>query len=315
MAKPKQPSVSNGFDLLAKYTELPLGEYTSITQGQADIERSLTHHLSAFSTMLHGSFTRKTIASPLTDNVIDMLILFRDTDIKHIYPSRVFSKLSESLIKHHPDAYKLENKNVLMIPIKNIQYKIQPAYLTSDHMYMLPAEDFDEWVKYDINFYKETFEKENARHKGKLVEIIRMIITWNRISGNLFDHHYLELLVTEILASYQITSYSETLCLILKTAVFQVVYQKNDPANMDFKIDGLNDINNVITSMLLLKKSYDLAKEAVMFEQSGNINKALDNWNALFPQVFPTNVDMVVGKTRNTGTKGADALRMMLQQK
>lgn len=315
MAKPEQPSVSDGFDLLAKYTELPLGEYTAITQGQADIEHSLRQHLSMFSTLLYGSFSRKTIASPLKDNVIDMLILFRETDIKHITPSRVFSKLSESLIKYHPDAYTLENRNVLMIPIKNIQYKIQPAYLTSDHMHMLPAEGFDEWWKYDIKTYKETFEKENIRHKGKLIEIIRMLKTWNRISGDLFDNHYLELLVTETLASYQMTSYSETLCHIFKTAVFQVVFQKLDPANIEFKVEGLNDINNVITAMLLLKKSYELAKEAVMFEQGGNINKALDNWNELFPQVFPTKVDMVVGKTRNTGTKGADALRMMLHHK
>lgn len=182
-------------------------------------------------------------------------------------------------------------------------------------MHMLPAEGFDEWWKYDINAYKETFEKENARHKGKLIEVIRMIKTWNRISGDLFDNHYLELLIIEILASYKIASYSETLCLIFKTAVFQVVFQKHDPANIEFKVEGLNDINNVITAMLLLKKSYDLAKDAVMFEQGGNINKALDNWNALFPQVFPTKVDMVVGKTRNTGTKGADALRMMLHNK
>lgn len=315
MAKPEQPSISDGFDLLAKYTELPLGEYTSITQGQADIERSLRQHLSMFSTMLHGAFTRKTIASPLENNVIDMLVLFRDTDIQHIFPSRVFSKLSETLIKYHPDAYPLENRNVLIIPIKNLRYKIQPAYLTSDHMHMLPAEGFDEWWKYDINAYKETFEKENARHKGKLIEVIRMIKTWNRISGDLFDNHYLELLIIEILASYKIASYSETLCLIFKTAVFQVVFQKHDPANIEFKVEGLNDINNVITAMLLLKKSYDLAKDAVMFEQGGNINKALDNWNALFPQVFPTKVDMVVGKTRNTGTKGADALRMMLHNK
>lgn len=145
-------------------------------------------------------------------------------------------------------------------------------------MHMLPAEGFDEWWKYDINDYKETFEKEKARHKGKLIEIIRMIKTWNRISGNLFDNHYLKLLVTETLASYQMTSYSQTLCHIFKTTVFQVVFQKHDPANIEFKVEGLNDINNVITAMVLLKKSYDLAREAVMFEQDGNVNKALDNW-------------------------------------
>lgn len=315
MAKPKQPSVSDGFDLLAKYTELPLGEYTSITRGQADIERSLRQHLSTFSTMLYGAFSRRTIASPLKDNVIDMLILFRNTDIEHINPSRVFSKLSESLIKHYSDAYRLENRNILMIPIKNIQYRIHPAYLTSDNMYMVPAEVFDEWVKYDINSYQETFQREDAAHKGKLVEIIRMIKTWNRISGNLFDNYYLEILLTEMLATYQIKSYSETLCLIFKTAVFQVVYHKLDPANMEFKVEGLNNIDNVITSMLLLNKTYALAKKAVMFEESGDIDKALDNWNKIFPKVFPTKVDMVVGKTRNAGTKGADALRMMLHHK
>lgn len=315
MAKPGQPSVSDGFDLLAKYTELPLGEYTAITQGQADIERSLRQHLSTFSTMLYGAFSRKTIASPLKDNVIDMLILFRETDIEHIDPSRVFSKLSESLTKHYSDAYRLENRNILVIPIKSIQYRVHPAYLTSDHMYMLPAEVFDEWVKYDITSYQETFQRENTRHKGKLAEIIRMIKTWNRISGSFFDNYYLEILVTEMLATYQIKSYSETLCLIFKTAVFQVVYHKLDPANMEFKVEGLNDIDNVISAMLLLNKTHALAEDAMMFEESGDTNKALDNWNKIFPQVFPTKVDMVVGKTRNAGTKGADALRMMLHHK
>ena len=315
MTEPEQPSISVGFNLLAKSTELSLGEYTLITQSQADFEHYLAQHLSTFSTVLYGAFSRKTIVSPLAGSIVDMLVVFRQADVKNILPSRVFEKLSESLIKQYPDAYVLEGQSVLMLPVKNFLYKIQPAYPISEHIYMLPAEKFNEWVKYDITSYNEIFVKENVRHKGKLIEIIRMIKTWNRVSGNLFNGYYLELLVTALLSSYQITSYSETLCHIFNVALFEVVFRKEDPANMGFLIEGLNDIDDLITAMLLLKKSYSLANEAIMLEQNDNIERALDNWNELFPQVFPTQLDMIVGKARSSGIKGADALRMMISHK
>lgn len=315
MTKPEHPVVSDAFDLLAKNTELSLGEYTSITQSQADIEHYLMQHLGTFSTVLYGAFSRKTIVSPLPGSIVDMLVLFREADVKHRYPSLTFSTLSDSLIKQYPDAYVLKGRSILILPMNNFYYKIQPAFPISDHTYMLPAEKFNEWAKYDITSYNEIFVKENVRHKGKLIEFVRMIKTWNRVSGNLFNGYYLELLVTEVLSSYQITSYSETLSHVFKTALSEVVFQKYDPANMDFQVEGLNDIDDLITAMILLKKSYKLADEAVMFEQENNTKKALDNWNKIFPQVFPTQVDMVVGKTRNAGIKGADALRMMVNNK
>jgi hypothetical protein len=84
---------------------------------------------------------------------------------------------------------------------------------------------------------------------------------------------------------------------------------------MEFQIEGLNNIDDLINAMILLNKSYKLANEAVMFEQSGNTEKALEIWNQIFPEVFPTQVDMVVSKARRAGIKGADALRMLLDHK
>lgn len=324
MTKLELPSVSDGLNLLAKNTELPLGEYTSITQSQADIEFYLTQHLStfddaitfsSFSTVLYGAFSRKTIVSPLAGSIVDMLVLFRDADVRHIHPSRIFTKLSDCLIEQYDDAYAVKNRNILMLPMNKFIYKIQPAYPLSANKYMLPAEQFDDWVTHDINSYSEILVKENVRHKGKLIEIIRIIKTWNRASGSLFNGYYLELLVTDVLSSFEITSHAETLRYIFKKALTEVVFQKHDPANMDIQIEGLNDIEKLITAMLLLKKSYQLADEAIIFEQNGNTAKALENWNQLFPKVFPTQLDMAVGKARSAGIKGADALRMMIMKK
>lgn len=315
MTKSEYPVVSSAFDLLARSTRLSLGEYTSITQSQADIEQYLMQHIGTFSTVLYGAFSRKTIISPLHGNVIDMLVLYRDIDVRNIYPSRIFSKLRNALIDHYPEAYAPKDQSLLILPVKGFQFKIHPAYPVSTHTYMLPDEKFNEWAKYDINSYNEIFTRENVRHKGKLIEIIRMIKTWNRVSGNLFNGYYLELLVTEILSSYEMSSYAETLRHIFRTAVAEVVFQKHDPANMEFQIEGLNNIDDLIKAMRLLQKSFALADEAVLFEREGNTEKALNNWHKLFPQVFPTPVDMLVGQAQRAGIKGADALRMMISQK
>jgi hypothetical protein len=315
MKKLEQPTVSDALNLLAKSTALSLGEYTLITKGQADIESYLRQHLRTFSTVIYGAFSRRTIVSPLQGSIVDMLIIFRDSDINSVPPSRVSTKLSEVLIEYFPEAYVLKNKNALMLPMNNFHYKIQPAYSVSENIYMLPDEIFDEWAKYNLASYNEIFAKENTRHKGRLIEIIRMIKTWNRVSGNLFNGYYLELLVTEALSKYQITSYSETIRHIFKTAFSEVVFQQHDPANLDFKVEGLNDIETVVSAMTLSKKSHHLANQAVIFEQADNTTDALNSWSKLFPNVFPRQVDIAVSKARSTGIKGADALRMLVKPK
>ncbi len=306
--------IDDAFGLLAKNTELSLGEYTAITQSQADIEYYLMQHLSTFSTVLYGAFSRKTIVSPLSDSIIDMLVIFRVSDINNGAPSQIFANLRDVLIEQYPDAYALQNKNALMLPANNYHFKIHPAYQVSDHLYMIPDENFNNWIKYDIRTYNDISTRENIRHKGRLIEIVRMIKIWNKVSGNLFNGYYLELLVTDMLSAYEIKSDAETLCYIFKYGVSKVVFQQHDPANMEVQVEGLNDINDLIDAMVLFKNSYLIAKEAIDFEKDGDIKNAIDNWNKIYPQAFPTHLDMVVGKARRTGIKGADALRMMINQ-
>jgi hypothetical protein len=308
----EQPTVSDAFQLLAKNTELSLGEYNSITHGQADIERHLMQQLGTISSVLFGAFSRRTIVSPLQGSVIDMLVLFRGSEVKRMLPSRIFSELKDALIKEYPDACALENRSMLILPMNGFYFKIQPAYPVSGHVYMLPDEKFNEWAKYDITSYNDIFMKQNVRHKGKLIEIIRIIKTWNRVSGNVFNGYYLELMVTALLSSYEMTEHSHTLRQIFRYAVAEVVFQKHDPANMEIQVEGLNDIDDLIKAMKLLQRSYALTDEAIIYEQDGNTKKSLECWNSLFPQVFPSQLDIIVGKARGSGIRGADALRMMV---
>ncbi|MBE9561040.1 MAG: hypothetical protein IMF15_09645 [Proteobacteria bacterium] len=315
MAEYDHPVVSDAFDLLAKNTELSLVEYTSITKSQADIERYLMQHIGTISTVLYGAFSRKTITSPLPGSIIDMLVVYRGDEVKREHPSDIFARLCDVLIKPAFESFIIEGQNALMLPRHGFHFKIHPAYALAQHTYMLPDPNFNEWAKYDITSFNDIFVKENVRHKGKLTAMVRMVKTWNRVSGNLFNGYYLELMVTDVLSNFEITSYPEALCHIFRRAVAEVVFEQKDPANIEFEIEGLDNLEDVVEAMKLLKRSFKLAEEAIELEQENNTKKALENWNKLFPQVLPTQLDMIVGKARNSGIKGADALRMMIDQK
>lgn len=315
MAIPEHSVVNDAFKLLAKNTALTLSEYTSITQSEADIEQYLKRHIETFSTVLHGAFSRKTMVSPLPGNTVDMLVIFRESDVKYTYPSRIFEKLQTALIQQYPGTATDDNKSTLTLPVNSFYFTIRPAYPLSTHAYMLPDEKFNEWVKHDLKIYNDTFTKENVRHKGKLIEVVRMIKTWNRVSGELFNGYYLEIIVTEILSSYEIISYKETLRYIFNAGVARVAFQKLNPANMELHIEGLNDISDLIAAMRLIKKSFHLTDEAIQYEQQGNSEKALQTWNKLFPRAFPSPIDLMVEQTKNTGAKGAEALKSLICQK
>lgn len=310
MATTERTIIGDGFELLAKNTDLSLSEYTLITQGQAAIESFLSRHLPTFSTVLFGAFSRKTMVSPLAGNIIDMLVVFKN-DIRHQLPSRVFTELKETLISHYPNASPLEFRQALMLPMGELHFRIQPAFAAGQHNYMMPSKKFNDWVEYDIHAYKNYFEKENVRHRGQLANLIRIIKTWNRVSGSLFNGYYLELLVTDVLSSYRIENYQETLRHIFSAASSEVVFHKEDPANLEFEVDGLNDISDLIGAIKLLKKSWLLADTAVTNEAEGRLQQALDDWRELFPQVFPGDVDLAVGQARKAGVKGTAALKML----
>ena len=310
-----EPDVSDGFALLAHNTDLSLSEYLAITQAQAGVEQCLQQKYNAFSTTLPGAFSRKTMISPLQDTEIDLLVLFKDLQTKNRLPSQVFRELSEFLQEKYPEAVVDKDDNSVRLPVGDFTFCARPGYSLDEHVYMLPSDTFNEWVKYDVQAYNDYFMRENVRHRGELAAIIRMLKTWNRVSGRYFSGYYLELLVIALLARCDSKNLAETICYIFENALNEVVFQKQDPANKAFNVEGLYDIDNLIKAMLLFKKSWQTAEQAIQLERAGNMAEAIELWRRIFPGVFPDTTDMLVGKLRKEGLTGADALRIMLKHK
>ena len=307
-----EPTTEDAFSLMAKSTQLPLTEYTKVTRAQFEIESCLQQAQTLASTVLYGAFARKTIVSPLAGSIVDMLVVYRERDVRRSYPNRLIQQLLQQLQPVFPQCRHNDRNAFLYLPFDGFLFKIHPAWAREDNNYMLPHPVYNEWTRYDIHIYSDTFDRENLRHKGRLIDLIRLIKTWNRGNGNFFNGYYLELLVTEILQDHAIQSHARALCHFFRKAVALVVFQKHDPANVELIVEGLNNIDTLIQAMTQLRHAYEQASQAQQYEEEGDMASALQCWREIFGASFPGRMDLLVHKARQSGLTGAEVLRQIM---
>jgi hypothetical protein len=287
MSDSNQNIVKAGFEVLAKSIEPSLFEYTSVSRCQASIQDYLGQYISTFTTELPGAFARNTMVSPLKESIVDMLVLFNQEHSERFLPSELSSKLHVTLRAEYPGTTFDDKTESVYVPIENFTFRVQPGFITEQHHYLVPAPGWDEWVEYDSIGYKNQFSKMNAAHGGKLLHLVRMMKTWNRLSGKTFDGYFLELLVNDVLAGHKVQTYQSAIRHVFRAILSDVGLKQHDPANQSLQVEGLHDIEEVVNAMVLVKNSYLVAKNAIELEEEGKMKEALAAWAQLFPTIIP----------------------------
>jgi hypothetical protein len=287
MLDSSQNLVKTGFDRLAKNIELSLVDYTSVSRGQASIETYLGNYITTFTTVLPGAFARNTMVSPLKDSEVDLLVLFNQKHSSTFLPGDLLNKLYVTLSAKFPGTTFDENTESVYVPVENFSFRVQPGFITDQNHYLVPASSWNDWVEYDALGYKDQFSRANLKHGGKLLNVVRMLKTWNHLSGKAFDGYFLELLVKDVLDNHEIISYQAAINFIFKAIFSDVALRKHDPANQSLQVVGLHNLDNIANAMVHVENSYFVTKEAIQFEAEGNMRTALSSWRQLFPHHFP----------------------------
>jgi hypothetical protein len=305
-------TVSAGIELIVKASELSLVEYMRITQAQAELEAYLGQYIRKFSTSLPGAFARKTMISPLAGSEVEMLVLFSLDARNRFAPSELLDKLQVTLKARYPGTQYKREQNSIVIPMDEFSFRLQPGFTVADQSYLIPSPFYDDWIRYDAPEYHYSFLKTNNRLKGNLTRIIRLIKTWNRATGGILNDYFLELLVWGVLRNTDICDCAEGLVFVFNKARMESAYRREDPTCAGAHIEGLIRLDDVVNAQLHFQSAYHLARDACSLEAAGNIDAAVDNWKKLFPGCYPTEIDLRIDSVKNSGLKGADALRRLL---
>jgi len=304
-------TIDDAFELFATRIELPLVEYTAIASKQADIEAYLAQYISTFTTVLPGAFSRRTLVSPLAGCTISMYVLFKQEHSTRFTPAQLLDKLWVTLRNRYENSTLSTMQNAIVIPFESFEFRLQPGFLTMTKSYLVPAQGWQGWADYHSLSFKESLAKSNSALKGRLLPLIRMLKSWNHVNGNYFDDYYMELLVKDVVSGYSFSTYPLALCHIFRAGLMETAYKKQDPANLEFEVEGLRDIDDLVTAMLHFKRAYKIAKMAVDFEEAEDTEQAIAGWRTLLPGCFPSDVDLVIDRIKALGIKGSEALQLM----
>ena len=181
---------------------------------------------------------------------------------------------------------------VLNLISKDWSFDIVPCFLTvyeSDgrNYYLIPNGK-GHWMKTDPKYDRDIVTKTNQDNDEKLLGLIRLVKIWNRKSGVVkIPSYLLETILVDFASRYMLAfrlpvRFCNALS-YLQGAIYDYIYDLKE-------IQG--DLNTLTSEEKdsfcnRCEVDYNLAREAINFEEEGDTKAALKNWQTVFGENFP----------------------------
>ena len=271
----------------------------------------------------YGSFTRHTKIQPLDD--VDIMICFSafndnaartyndeneeiiingiqfdaDNDLLtasyHLNSTKVInrliSKLSEINNYSKAEMHKNHEAATLQLQSYSWNFDIVPCFYTDTGLYLIPN-GTGNWKKTDPRIDNERTTEINRKHKGKVLDVIRLMKYWNnRKVTRRIDSYLLECMILsyyeekQVSDNYWVDLEFRDLLNALSSAILNSV---PDPKGIQGDLNTFSVFErNLISSAL--SEVYNKACEASSLELTGKDHKkSIAKWSEIFGSRFPS---------------------------
>lgn len=271
-----------------------------------------------------GSFARHTKIRPLDD--IDVMICFSATNgderrsyttmsdciyiegiqfdrqnslltpyTNHLNSTRVINRLISKLsdLSNYSKAEMHKNHEAATLQLKSYtwNFDIVPCFYTDTGLYLIP-DGSGNWKKTDPRIDNNRTTEINQKHKGKLLDVIRLMKYWNGRKVTLRIGSYM--LECMILSVYEKMSPKENYWTDLEfrdllNALSNAIYNEvPDPKGLQGDLNSFTSIERMQIS-LALKQTYNKAVEASKLELTDKDQAAaIAKWREVFGSAFPS---------------------------
>jgi len=233
---------------------------------------------------LTGSYSRNTAIRPPKD--VDFFIVLNDKKYGDLKPSELLNLLEKLLKEIFPDKTVFQQTHSATIEYdEEFGIDIIPAFEINSELYKIPhvSDNSDTWLESNPKVHGEKLTEANDSTSGLLVPIVKLLKAWKRDKCSYVKSFHLELLAIEILGNSEIESYSTGLNLFFDNANN---YLEDvcicDPANSSNFVDDYLTDDERKNLKYLIKTEAIVAKNAIDFENNGETDKAIKEWDKIF---------------------------------
>lgn len=268
----------------------------------------------------YGSFARSTKIQPLDD--IDLILAFSadgttytnysfgayyklnvptsnanlwrlTNDDGTLNSKKLVNKIVSSLsnISHYAkaDIHRRQEAATLKLTSYEWNFDIVPAFYTDTGYYLIPDGTGD-WKATDPRVDQNITSDTNAKHDGKILQIIRTLKYWQKrptmptISSYLFENMILNYFSSHVKISDYIDFSLRDFWLYLGTAISSPV---NDPKGFSGNLNTLT-LSEKMKISIMADNAHIKANEAISFEcHDHNHEKSINKWAEIFGGDFP----------------------------
>lgn len=282
-------TILSSFQKLKENLEITGLQKSTVSTRQENVRDVVAGEMDVLDSFLTGSYAKSTMIAPLSEADIDIFIILDPKYYEADGQASLLDKVKRALLKTYTKTPKISrNGQAVTITFTDFIVDVVPAFNRKGGGYLIPDSVSKIWIKTNPRVHVDVMVAENTNHNGDLVPIIKMIKGWNKNINNDFVSFYLELLAMKILKNVTITDFPSGMRYFFDKGREAIKYKVQDPVEYGGQINGLRNCNTVEDAISRFETAYNRAVKAEQYVKNDNIENAVNEWQKIFGDYFPT---------------------------
>lgn len=267
---------------------------STVSSRQQNVRNAIGKELVVIETFLTGSYSRRTLISPLDEADIDIFLVL-DPSYFHHYngqnggPAGLLDLVKRTIIKTYPRTPDISrNGQAISIQFSDFIVDVVPAFNRDGGGYLIPNSITQTWLSTDPKRHSEIWVNHNSNHNGDLIPLIKMLKAWNRSINSYFRSFHIEVLALQILTRVQISDFHSGVRYFFDKGRTYITKKNWDPAGYGDDVGAyLSTQPKVHNAVTRFNTAYSRALKSEELVNQGYISDSLKQLRSIFGNYFP----------------------------
>lgn len=258
---------------------------STVSSRQKNVRAVLDEGLAVLDSFLTGSYSRKTMISPLKDADVDIFVVLDPSYYKQDGYASLLDKVKGVLKKKYKTPDISRNGQAVTIRFSDFMVDVVPGFYRKGGGFLIPNTITKRWIATDPKKHVTLFSEANKKNKSMLKPVIKMLKCWNKNISFDFSNFHIEVLAYHIFNNVSISDYSSGVRYFFDKGRVAIHKNNLDPSGYSDDVGAyltkLDEAENRFTT------AYKRAIKAESYALEGEVQAAVNEWRKIFGNKFP----------------------------
>lgn len=290
-------SISEAFEKFKKKLELSQTEQDDASRRQKEVRACIGKSFDVERDFLTGSYARHTKTKPLKDVDIFFVLGEEERYRRDEHPSEMLNAFEDCLREEYGAENVERGRRCITVHFDKrnptvaeegrvLSIDAVPAFTYKDH-YEIPDDILSKWIETDPTVHQTESTKNNKRHNGKWIPLVKMLKCWNRQHGKPIKPSFLVEVMAMDLVDPSFQNYPHEIRAFFADAMDKIGNDWPDPARYGPPVSDQMTPALCEQARIKLREAEVMATRAYRAESQGKNGEALEIWQEILGPYFP----------------------------